>query len=313
MRRVLWQRAREHGRRDRRRRLERHAAMRPDPMIDSAFESAEGPGVVPETILPEQFFRPSAALPPEKRLMLAVLEGALLDLQRSAGARTPRARRLRDEVDAWFAADGEDWPFSFVNLCYALGLDAFAGPAAASLSLLATAAILVAAQSGEDAHVAVEAVPGAARAVRAHQEWGERTRNLAVGVGALELLALSLRGRPNARRIAFASAGVGLAAFLSILETGKLGGELVYAHAGGVGIRSGDPEDVARLLLAGLYQEAELDEKAGRAADAASLLEIAAQRFPADPTVQVRAAEALLEERNDPAGALEILGRLGPI
>src|SRR5213079_3205259 len=77
-------------------------------------------------ILPDQFFRPSAALPPEKRLMLAVLEGALLDLQRSAGARTPRARQLRDEVDAWFAADGEDWPFSFVNLCYALGLDASA-------------------------------------------------------------------------------------------------------------------------------------------------------------------------------------------
>ena len=100
--------------------------MRPDPMIDSAFGSAEAPGIVPETILPEQFFRPSAALPPEKRLMLAVLEGALLDLQRSAGARTPRARRLRDEVDAWFAADGEDWPFSFVNLCYALGLDASA-------------------------------------------------------------------------------------------------------------------------------------------------------------------------------------------
>src|SRR5436309_1876605 len=48
------------------------------------------------------------------------------DLQPSAGARRPRARRLRDEVDAWFAADGEDWPFSFVNLCYALGLDASA-------------------------------------------------------------------------------------------------------------------------------------------------------------------------------------------
>ncbi len=89
--------------------------MRPDPMIDSAFGSAEGPGVVPETILPEQFFRPSAALPPEKRLMLAVLEGALLDLQRSAGPSTPRARRLADEVDAWFAADDEGWPCSFLG------------------------------------------------------------------------------------------------------------------------------------------------------------------------------------------------------
>jgi hypothetical protein len=97
--------------------------MRPDPMIDSAFGSAEGSGVVPETILPEQFFRPSAALPPEKRLMLAVLEGALLDLQRSVGARTPRARRLADEVDAWFAADDESWLCSFLNVCQALGLD----------------------------------------------------------------------------------------------------------------------------------------------------------------------------------------------
>jgi hypothetical protein len=97
--------------------------MRPDPMIDSTLGSPDGPGVVPEAILPEQFFRPSAALPPEKRLMLAVLEAALLDLQRSAGARTPRARRRADEVDAWFAADDEGWPCSFLNVCQALGLD----------------------------------------------------------------------------------------------------------------------------------------------------------------------------------------------
>jgi len=97
--------------------------MRPDPMIDSTLGSPEGPGVVPETILPEQFFRPSAAPPAEKRLMLAVLEEALLDLQRSAGARTSRARRLADEVEGWFAADDEGWPCSFLNVCQALGLD----------------------------------------------------------------------------------------------------------------------------------------------------------------------------------------------
>ena len=97
--------------------------MRPDPMIDSTLGSPDGSEVVPEAILPEQFFRPSAALPPEKRLMLAVLEAALLDLQRSAGARTPRARRRADEVDAWFAADDEGWPCSFLNVCQALGLD----------------------------------------------------------------------------------------------------------------------------------------------------------------------------------------------
>ena len=100
--------------------------MRPDPMIDFTLGSPDGPGVVPEAILPEQFFRPSAALPAEKRLMLAVLEGALLDLERSADARTPRARRLADEVGAWFAADDEGWPCSFLRICHALGLDASA-------------------------------------------------------------------------------------------------------------------------------------------------------------------------------------------
>jgi uncharacterized membrane protein len=185
----------------------------------------------------------------------------------------------------------------------------FAGPAAACVILLATMAILVAAWSGEDAHVAVEAVPGMASTVHAHQMWGERTRNLAIVAAALELLALALRRR----RILFASAAVGLMAVLAMIQTGKLGGEIVYAHAGGVGMRSGEPEDVARLLLAGLYEQADVDEKAGRGDDAATLLGIAARRFPADPVVQVRAAEALLEDRKDPAGALEVLGRPGPI
>ena len=99
--------------------------MRLEP-IDSPLGSLDGPGVVPETILPEQFFRPSAALPPEKRLMLAVLGAALLDLRRSADARTPRARRLAAEADAWFTADDEGWPCSFLSICHALGLDASA-------------------------------------------------------------------------------------------------------------------------------------------------------------------------------------------
>jgi uncharacterized membrane protein len=198
--------------------------------------------------------------------------------------------------------------FRWVSLT---GRVTFAGPAAASMILLATVATLIGVRSGEDAHVAVEALPGVADVVRAHEVWGHRTRDLALALGGLELLALALRGRGHDRRILLASAGLGLAAFLSVLQTGKLGGDLVYAHAGGVGIRSGDPEDVARLLLAGLYQQAELDEKAGSPDDAASLIAIAARRFPADTAVQVRAAEVLLQDRHDPPGALAILGRLG--
>ena len=104
---------------------------------------------------------------------------------------------------------------------------AFAGRAAVTLILLAMAATLVAAQSGEDAHVAVEAAPGISAAVRAHQLWGERTRNVVLLAGGLELLTLAFRGRSIVRTMSFVSAGIGLLAFLYIVQTGKLGGELV--------------------------------------------------------------------------------------
>lgn len=100
--------------------------MQPDSRIDFTLGSLEGPGVVPETILPEQFFRPSTGLLPEKRLMLAVLEEALLDLRRIGVPRTSRAHRRAGEVEAWFAADDESWPCSFLSICHALGLDASA-------------------------------------------------------------------------------------------------------------------------------------------------------------------------------------------
>jgi hypothetical protein len=93
------------------------------PMINSVLASSEAPGLEPETVLPEQFFRRSVASSPERYLMLAVLEGALLDLQRSANRNTPRMRRLADEVEGWFAADDDGWPCSFLSICYTLGID----------------------------------------------------------------------------------------------------------------------------------------------------------------------------------------------
>ncbi len=186
----------------------------------------------------------------------------------------------------------------------------FTGPAAATLILLGAVAVVAAAWSGEDAHVAVEAVPGLAAAVQAHQAWGERTRNVVLGVAALEMLALVLARWGRARAVLLASGALGLASAFCIVETGRLGGDLVYAHAGGVGIRSGDPEDVGRLLLAGLYHQAQFDERAGRPDDAAALMEIAARRFPTDAAVQVLAAEALLVDRRDPAAALAALNNI---
>jgi uncharacterized membrane protein len=198
----------------------------------------------------------------------------------------------------------------FFRIASLTGRVPFTGPAATILILLGAAAVIVAARSGEDAHVAVEAIPGIAAAVKAHQTWGERTRNIVLLLASVEILALILARRGRARPALLASGALGLASALCIMQTGKLGGELVYAHAGGIGIRSGDSEDVGRLLLAGLYHQAQLDERAGKSDEAATLLELAARLFPSDPAVQLLAAESLFTNRRDPGAALTALDRI---
>lgn len=61
---------------------------------------------------------------PTRRLMAAVLEDAFRELAHPSGG-SPRARTRRcDEIRAWFASDDDSWPFSFVNVCDALGIAA---------------------------------------------------------------------------------------------------------------------------------------------------------------------------------------------
>jgi len=70
-------------------------------------------------LLPVQFSwrRLSAAIQPEQRLMLAVLEEAVHD-----ALQIPPPRNA-PEVLAWIASDDTSWPYSFANLCDALDLD----------------------------------------------------------------------------------------------------------------------------------------------------------------------------------------------
>jgi hypothetical protein len=63
------------------------------------------------------------ALQPEKRLMLAVLEGAVSDFQKYAIASSGRGRRLFAEADAWLASTSTLGTLDFENICQALALD----------------------------------------------------------------------------------------------------------------------------------------------------------------------------------------------
>ena len=82
--------------------------------------------LAPEFLLPEQLSeRPfgGARLQPEKRLQVAVLADAVLSFHRWAGNGRTRARRLFAEVDAWFASEDADGPYTFIGICDSLKFD----------------------------------------------------------------------------------------------------------------------------------------------------------------------------------------------
>src|SRR5258705_3993652 len=101
-----------------------------------------------------------------------------------------------------------------------------------------------------------------------NEEWGERPCNIFLVVAAHEIAALIPAAQRCRKGVHLASAVVGLAGAFSLYEAAEHGGELVYAYAGGVGIRSGNPDDVGRLLVAGRYHPATLRRQAGRTAEA---------------------------------------------
>lgn len=187
----------------------------------------------------------------------------------------------------------------------------FTGPAATTLIVLGTVAAVLAVTSGDQAHGPAERIPGAREAVIEHEEWGERTRNLFIGVAALELATLALgrgeRRRRLARGVAIAAGALGAVALFFLYETAEHGGAVVYEYAGGVGTRSGEPEHVDRLLIAGLYHSAMQERRAGRPEEAARLIAELERRRPDDQGVRLLAIESTLRDRQDASGALAAL------
>ncbi|NOT07909.1 MAG: hypothetical protein HOP28_06850 [Gemmatimonadales bacterium] len=185
-----------------------------------------------------------------------------------------------------------------------LGRGAWLHPAAALLLVLSAGAGWAAARSGDDAHGIAERIPGAREAVIEHEDWGKRARNVLLVVAGLEVLGLLFASRKAGTVFRYASAVAGLGAAFALFEAGEHGGELVYNYAGGVGTHSGDPGDISRLLVAGLYHGARTARDSGRAEEAARLTEELARIKSDDPTVQFLLVESKLRDRNDPAGAL---------
>jgi hypothetical protein len=81
----------------------------------------------PEIVLPEQFFegaRRDSYISGEKALMLAILEDGIRCFQEHL--RNPRSnpRLLSQQAEEWICAVDYEWPFSFVNVCESLGVNA---------------------------------------------------------------------------------------------------------------------------------------------------------------------------------------------
>ncbi len=80
----------------------------------------------PDTLLLAQYFetlRNKAQLEPHKKLMVAILEDGIKCFQDNVLARSGRRKRLFEEAEQWILEVGDDWIFSFENICEALGLN----------------------------------------------------------------------------------------------------------------------------------------------------------------------------------------------
>jgi Predicted membrane protein len=188
----------------------------------------------------------------------------------------------------------------------------FVGAMAATLIFLGTIASVLAVRSGLEAHEAVEGIPGIRPVVSEHEEDGERTRNIFLVVSLVEIgvLAFATRKPAVARGLRVLSAVVGVVGVVFLFETAEHGGDIVYEHAGGPGLRTGDSSDVRRLLVAGLYNNAVLDRKAGNSEAAATRIDELQRMMPADTGVRILRIQSQVRDRKDPAAALAALDSL---
>ena len=93
--------------------------------IDSTMSSA-GDELQADALMPAQFYparRGSASVEPITRLMGGILVDAVRAFQRNFEAKSPDRRQEFKEARFWLFHDNADGPFSFEDVCDALGID----------------------------------------------------------------------------------------------------------------------------------------------------------------------------------------------
>jgi uncharacterized membrane protein len=193
-----------------------------------------------------------------------------------------------------------------------LGRPKWISPAATTLLLMAALAAFVSTRSGTAAHGPIERIPGVRPAVQEHEEWGDRSQTALFILAGIELIGLAMWKSPKVKLVHGVAAIGALVCAGIVYETGEHGGKLVYSYAGGPGLRTGDEKDVERLLLAGYYNQAMADRKAGRSASAAQLIGAAVSRYSTDPEVRLLGAESMLLDQKNPKGAIDALAAMEP-
>lgn len=93
---------------------------------ESVLEEKLGFLFQPDVLIPAQYFgtlRSKTELEPEKRLMLAVLEDAVHCFQDNVSPQSGTKKKGFEEAEEWFLKEGDDWVFSFENICEVLGFN----------------------------------------------------------------------------------------------------------------------------------------------------------------------------------------------
>lgn len=115
---------------------------------------------------------------------------------------------------------------------------------AAVVLALGCAGAVMAAWSGlKDAEMVGELSGNGDEILDAHEEWGERTRNVAILAAVLAAAAAALSRKPKlGMPVGALAALAAIGAAYCVAETGHHGGRLVYKHGAGVNTAAGEAE-----------------------------------------------------------------------